>query len=263
MLSTSMLKLALKFGRSGKTRRGVRKLSRTQRPCLEVLEDRDLLSAFLPLGPASEMEWSQPFLPGGSDSGSLSISEQSNSSLQTFGPSFATPFGVLALAVMDVHYEISIGVYDSKGHGLIGYSFNVSLVLPGLELLNGGSSGGASGQSGGSGQDSGPLLASAGHEEVGNEGSPIGFYGSATGGVGSDSYSWNFGDGTPAVSGTLTPTHTYAATGNYTVTLTATDSDGDSSTASTTATVHDLTISDNDPYSGTAGSPISFTASAN
>ncbi len=39
------------------------------------------------------------------------------------------------------------------------------------------------------------------------------------------SYSWSWGDGTPA-SGGVTPTHTYAAVGEYTVTLTVTDSYG-------------------------------------
>jgi PKD repeat protein len=36
---------------------------------------------------------------------------------------------------------------------------------------------------------------------------------------------WNFGDGSPTVNGTLTPTHTYTSIGNYTVTLTITDDD--------------------------------------
>ncbi|MGH7172677.1 MAG: PKD domain-containing protein [Gemmataceae bacterium] len=159
---------------------------------------------------------------------------------------------------------------------MIGYNFNMGLLLPGLELLNGGSSGGTQGQSGGSsggtqgqsggsggggsGQNSGPLAASAGPAESGNQGSPIGFDGSVRGGSGSDSYSWNFGDGSAAVTGTLTPSHTYAVAGNYTVTLTA--SDGDSSQASTAATVHNLAVNAGGPYSGTSGSSISFTATA-
>jgi PKD repeat protein len=46
---------------------------------------------------------------------------------------------------------------------------------------------------------------------------------------------WNFGDGSPAVTGTLTPTHTYSQKGIYTVTLTITDDDG--GTTSDTLTV--------------------------
>jgi PKD repeat protein len=108
-----------------------------------------------------------------------------------------------------------------------------------------------------------PLTANAGPAESGNAGSPIAFTGSATGGSGSDRYSWNFGDGTAPVTGTLTPTHTYAAAGNYTVTLTVTDSAGDISQASTTATVYNnFTVNAGGPYSGIAGSPIRFTASA-
>jgi PKD repeat protein len=36
---------------------------------------------------------------------------------------------------------------------------------------------------------------------------------------------WDFGDGSAPVSGTLTPTHTFAAAGSYTVRLTVTDDD--------------------------------------
>jgi PKD repeat protein len=45
------------------------------------------------------------------------------------------------------------------------------------------------------------------------------------------SYSWNFGDGTPAATGT-TPTHTYSTSGVYTITLKVSDSSG--ATATTT-----------------------------
>ncbi len=37
---------------------------------------------------------------------------------------------------------------------------------------------------------------------------------------------WNFGDGSPIITGTLTPTHTFADNGVYTVLLTVTDDDG-------------------------------------
>ncbi|WP_208295586.1 PKD domain-containing protein, partial [Fibrivirga algicola] len=49
------------------------------------------------------------------------------------------------------------------------------------------------------------------------------FSSSTTGGTPPVTYSWNFGDGSPAGSG-ATPTHTYAGLGTYTVTLTVTDS---------------------------------------
>jgi PKD repeat protein len=53
------------------------------------------------------------------------------------------------------------------------------------------------------------------------------------------SYSWNWGDGTPAGSG-VTATHHYAAVGQYTVTLTLTDSLGGTATAGkdVTASTH-------------------------
>jgi PKD repeat protein len=49
-------------------------------------------------------------------------------------------------------------------------------------------------------------------------------------------YEWDFGDGT-IISGTLTPTHAYAAAGTFTVTLTVKDDDGDSGSVTTTVTV--------------------------
>ena len=48
---------------------------------------------------------------------------------------------------------------------------------------------------------------------------------------------WDFGDGSPAVTGTLTPTHTYAKHGTYTVTLIVTDSHQASASDTLTVTV--------------------------
>lgn len=81
-------------------------------------------------------------------------------------------------------------------------------------------------------------------------------------------YAWSFGDGS---SGTgAAATHAYAAAGTYTVTLTVTDDDGASSTDQAIVTVmagggggsnQPPVGRANGPYSGTAGSPISFSAS--
>jgi PKD repeat protein len=84
-----------------------------------------------------------------------------------------------------------------------------------------------------------PITASAGPAQSANEGSPVSFSGSASGGTGSLTYIWNFGDGRTA-SGTLDPTHTYAASGTYTARLTVTDSLGLAQTASTTVTINNL-----------------------
>jgi PKD repeat protein len=108
------------------------------------------------------------------------------------------------------------------------------------------------------------LAAHAGPAQTGVEGSPITFAGSATGGTGALTYSWNFGDGTAAVRGTLTPTHTYFREGRYTVTLTVTDSAGVRRQSSTTATVADTapTASAGGPYAGSPGTAIAFSGNA-
>jgi immune inhibitor A len=60
------------------------------------------------------------------------------------------------------------------------------------------------------------------------------FSNTSVGGTGALSYEWNFGDDS-AVSHEVSPTHTYAADGNYTVTLTVTD--GEAKTNAKTQTV--------------------------
>jgi PKD repeat protein len=55
------------------------------------------------------------------------------------------------------------------------------------------------------------------------------------------SYSWNFGDGSPADT-TASPTHPYAAAGTYTVVLTATDPGGLTDTETQTVTVAGTTL---------------------
>lgn len=50
---------------------------------------------------------------------------------------------------------------------------------------------------------------------------------------------WDFGDSSPTITGTLTPTHTYSEPGNYTVTLTVTDDDTGVGTTTMEVTVVD------------------------
>jgi PKD repeat protein len=108
----------------------------------------------------------------------------------------------------------------------------------------------------------GPPVGNAGPKQSGSEGTALTFSGSAANGQGSLSYAWGFGDGGTA-SGTLSPTHVYQEAGSYTVTLTVTDSLGRSSQSTTTAAVAEVTptAGAGGPYSGTAGSAVSFSGS--
>ena len=78
------------------------------------------------------------------------------------------------------------------------------------------------------------------------------------------SYSWNFGDGTPAASG-VSVTHTYNNAGSYTATLTVSDGRGGIDSATVNIAVGSPPVGTIDtPASGTkydAGNTISFTGS--
>jgi glucose/arabinose dehydrogenase len=78
------------------------------------------------------------------------------------------------------------------------------------------------------------------------------------------SYSWNWGDGSPAGSG-LTASHTYASAGSYTIALTVTDNQGATGTATQSVVVSSgnlppsAHIEGAAPTSGTAPLDVAFT----
>ncbi len=106
-------------------------------------------------------------------------------------------------------------------------------------------------------------VANAGPNESAPEGSTVTFAGSETGGSGTLSYSWTFGDGGTA-SGSLTPSHIYQQAGIYTATLTVTDGLSRTSSSSDVVTVSLVapTVTIGGPYSGTANTAIAFSGSA-
>jgi PKD repeat protein len=111
----------------------------------------------------------------------------------------------------------------------------------------------------------GPVTADAGADKTANEGSSVSFTGTA-GGVGALSYDWDFGDGSAHVTGTLTPTHTYADNGTYTVTLTVTDAASQVATDTAVVTVNNVaptaSLTNNGPVNTNANVTISFSGQA-
>jgi PKD repeat protein len=95
----------------------------------------------------------------------------------------------------------------------------------------------------------------AGSDQTVDEGYIVSFSSSFTdpGTLDTHTIEWDFGDGTPVVTGTLTPTHAYGDNGVYTVTLTVTDDDGGVGTDTLTITVNNVvptaTVSMNQPNS--------------
>ncbi|MFW9787566.1 MAG: Ig-like domain-containing protein [Candidatus Thorarchaeota archaeon] len=83
----------------------------------------------------------------------------------------------------------------------------------------------------------------AGPDQTIDEGDIVIFGGSFTDPGASDTHTfvWDFGDGSPVVTGTLSPTHVYTNPGVYLVTLTVTDDDGGIGTSSLTVIVLDIT----------------------
>jgi PKD repeat protein len=79
------------------------------------------------------------------------------------------------------------------------------------------------------------------------------------------SHSWDFGDGSSGMG--VNPSHSYNAAGTYNVTLTIMDNAGATDSGGTTATISNVAnlspVADaNGPYSGTAGSPVTFDGTA-
>jgi len=87
-----------------------------------------------------------------------------------------------------------------------------------------------------------PPAVDAGPDQTVNEGNTVNFSGSFTDPGAADSHTieWDFGDGSPPVSGSLTPSHAYVDDGTYTVTLTVTDDDGGVGADTLTVMVNDL-----------------------
>src|SRR5262249_20409222 len=83
-----------------------------------------------------------------------------------------------------------------------------------------------------------PVTASAEPGGTINEGSGYTFNGSASGGPGGYTDSWNFGDGSTGSGANVT--HVYADNGSYTATLTATDSQGRSGQSTAVVTVNNV-----------------------
>ena len=85
-----------------------------------------------------------------------------------------------------------------------------------------------------------PLEADAGGPYNNATGTPIQFYGSATGGTSPYSYSWDFGDGDTSTQ--KEPQHSYGYEDTFTVKLTVTDDDLNIATDTTTAAISDEPI---------------------
>jgi PKD repeat protein len=87
-----------------------------------------------------------------------------------------------------------------------------------------------------------PPVANAGPDQTTTEGAIISFSGSITDAGSCDTltYSWDFGDSSPAITDTLTPTHAYGDNGIYTVTLTVNDDDGEMVTDTLLVTVDNV-----------------------
>ena len=111
-----------------------------------------------------------------------------------------------------------------------------------------------------------PIIASIIQPATIKEGEAVEFKATATDTGANDTltYSWNFGDSTPAVSG-QNATHIFADNGNYDVSLTVTDKDGTATTQTIVAKVDNVAptiVSIVKPTTIKEGESVSFTATA-
>ncbi|WP_404791342.1 PKD domain-containing protein [Altericista sp. CCNU0014] len=109
--------------------------------------------------------------------------------------------------------------------------------------------------------------ANAGPDQTADEGQTIQLSGTYTdpGILDTHTLTWDFGDGSAPITGTLTPTHIYADNGTYTVSFTVTDKDGGSTTDTLVVTVNNVapTIATlNGPVTLSEGDTATFSATA-
>ncbi|HEY7426754.1 MAG TPA: hypothetical protein VH682_21135, partial [Gemmataceae bacterium] len=102
---------------------------------LEVLEDRNLLSTFVPLALVGQTAWSQPMDPEANFQGFIHFSTTTSTSQQLLGSdSISSPYGAVSLALRNTTAQVSIGLGDGLGHSMGGVHFNVMSVEAGFML---------------------------------------------------------------------------------------------------------------------------------
>src|SRR2546425_1400813 len=106
-----------------------------------------------------------------------------------------------------------------------------------------------------------PSVAASVDHNLAAPGTVLTFSASPSGGDGSFSFEWTFGDGS---SGSGAPaTHAYTGPGSYQATVTATDGNGGTASSFRSVTISDISVTANvSPTSGDATTAFTFTASA-